>query len=80
MLIEQDEKEKKYLVARWPESQLFMEDYQGGIHLVNDESGIRKYGFAAYLVEESIYKKVVKEFEKDVVSLPNKDRLDLICS
>lgn len=59
-------KKDRYVVVEWPESQLFLDDYQDEIHLVNDESGRSKFGNAAYFVEEILYQRVRSEFEKEM--------------
>lgn len=52
-------------MVEWPESQLFMDNHQDEIHLINDEAGRSRFGNAAYFVEESLYQKIRAEFEEE---------------
>ncbi|MEZ4958269.1 MAG: hypothetical protein R2830_00485 [Saprospiraceae bacterium] len=54
-----------YLPISFPESQLFMEEHWDEIHLINDEDGIGRYGYAAYFVEEGLYKKTLADFDNE---------------
>ena len=52
-----------YLVICWPESQMLSEysdDWQEHCSLINDESGLRRFGSCAYIVEYDWY----RQFEK----------------
>ena len=63
-----------YLAVSFPDSQLFIDDHQDEIYLINDENGLEKFGPAAYFIEESLYKKVMADFEKEIyLSLPLND-------
>ena len=55
-----------YCPVSFPESQLFMDEHQHEVYLINDQQGIEKYGNAAYFVEESLYQKVRAAFEKEM--------------
>lgn len=54
-----------FVPVSFPESQLFMEDHQSEIYLINDQEGLEQYGHAAYFVEEGLYQKVRAVFEKE---------------
>ena len=54
-----------YVPVSFPQSQLFMEEYQDKIYLINDGYGLKRYGCAAYFVEEELYRKVISDFENE---------------
>lgn len=60
----------RFIAVSFPESQLFMDDYQDEIFLINDEHGLKKYGHAAYFIKESLYKKVMVSFGREQFSHP----------
>ncbi len=64
-------KKERYLIVEWPESQLFMDQYQNEIFLINDEKGIKQFGNAAYFVKEKLYKKIIKDFNDDINPKPS---------
>lgn len=55
--------EDKYIVVTFPESHELMHErgFDKNSYFINDEDGIKDFGFSAYFVKEKWYKKIMEK-------------------